>query len=103
MVRNTLLKISDLLEEHTHGSNFLPTALAGDDAPLWDFLISNDLWGGAGSIADQALMDAGAEVRRKFYRLMVDLGHEQMKSGKVNARTSMWVEAFEKWIAGGHV
>ncbi len=101
MVRETLQQISDLLEQHNQGSNCLAIALAGDDAALWDFLISNDLWGGAGSIADESLMDQGRDERGKLYRLLVRLGREQMKSGKVNPRTSMWVEAFENWIAAG--
>jgi hypothetical protein len=57
MVRNTLQQISDLLEKHNQGSNRLAIALAEDDAKLWDFLESNELWGGAGSIADEGLID----------------------------------------------
>ena len=104
MVRKTLQQISGLLEKHNQGSNHLAIALAGDDVALWDFLVSNELWGGAGSIADQGLIDRDGEdlnARAKLERLMIRLGREQMRRGKVNVRTSMWVEAFEKWIAAG--
>jgi hypothetical protein len=47
-----------------HGSGFgvdaVERALAGSDEDLEAFLVSNVLWGGAGSIADQAGGDRAA-------------------------------------------
>jgi hypothetical protein len=97
MVREILQEISELLEKHDGSSNALAIALLGDENKLWDFLVSNDLWGGAGSVADQALLEL-PEERRLLDELMVRLGREQMRLGKVNIRTEMWVSAFEKWL-----
>jgi hypothetical protein len=95
MLRDTLKEISELLESHDASSNGLAIALLGDEKSMWAYLVSNELWGGAGSIADQALSDAPA-ARAKLERLMVRLGREQMRLGRVNHRTEMWVSAFEK-------
>jgi hypothetical protein len=98
MVRDILQKISDLLEKHNDSSNTLAIALLGDDQKMWDYLVSNELWGGAGSVADQALLGI-PDARRQLESLMIDLGHEQMSLGRVNVRTQMWVSTFEKWRA----
>jgi hypothetical protein len=99
MVREILQEMSDLLARYDEANRRMTEALAGDDEQLWDYLVSNELWGGSGSIADQAGSDP--EARRELERLMIGLGREQMKIAKVNVRTSMWVEAFEKWRAAG--
>jgi len=96
MVHDTLQEIFELLEKHNASSNPLAIALLGDDKKMWDYLVSNELWGGAGSVADQALSEM-PEARRELQRLMIDLGREQMSLGRVNVRTQMWVSAFEKW------
>ena len=98
MVREILSEMSDLLERHNASSNALFAAVHGDDEKLWAFLVSNELWGGAGSFADQALLEQTNE-RKKLDALMIRLGREQMKAGRVNVRTEMWVSAFEKWQA----
>jgi hypothetical protein len=98
MVHTTLQEISDLLEKYEASSNALAIALLGDDRKMWDYLISNQLWGGAGSVADQALLKIPV-ARAQLDTLMIRLGREQMSLGRVNARTEMWVSAFEKWQA----
>jgi hypothetical protein len=98
VIRKTLQEIFELLEKHNASSNALDIALRGDEKILWDYLVSNELWGGAGSVADQALMEL-PEDRKKLDALMIRLGREQMKIGRVNVRTEMWVSAFEKWQA----
>ena len=98
MIREILSEMSALLERHNASSNHLFNALHGDDEKMWAFLISNELWGGAGSVADQALLELPDE-RRKLDRLMIRLGREQKKVGRVNVRTEMWVSTFEKWHA----
>ena len=100
MVHDKLQAISDLLEKHNASSNAIAVALLGDDKKMWDFLVSNELWGGAGSVADQAVFEI-PDARRELESLMIDLGREQMSLGRVNVRTEMWVTAFEKWKAAG--
>jgi hypothetical protein len=100
MVFDTLLEISTLLERHDASSNRLAIALLGDETKMWDYLVSNDLWGGAGSVADQAVLGF-PEARKELEVLLIRLGREQMRLGRVNVRTEMWVSAFEKWGAAG--
>jgi len=100
MILETLQEISDLLEKHNASSNTLAVALLGDDNKMWDYLVSNELWGGAGSVADQAVLKI-PEARAQLERLMIRLGREQMRLGRVNGRTEIWVNVFEKWRAMG--
>jgi hypothetical protein len=78
-------------------------AISGSDRGLDVFLTSNELWGGAGSIADQAAIQRGSrkEDRRKIDNVLVQLGKDQIRAGKVNPRTAMWVSVFEKWEKAG--
>jgi hypothetical protein len=61
------------------------------------FLKSNSLWGGAGSVADQAGIDGGREKRRKIEAILIDLGNFQIQEGILNQRTKMWTEVFTNW------
>jgi hypothetical protein len=72
-------------------------AITAPDAELDAFLASNELWGGSGSIADQAGGADRSEERRKVERLLIQLGNEQMRSGNLNPRTEMWVTTFTTW------
>ena len=78
--------------------NELDSALEGGDAALTTFLTSNALWGGAGSIADQALGDSRA-TRRPLEQLLAELGREQIRLGHTNARTATSTSVFDKWHA----
>ncbi len=98
MVRDTLQEISALLERYNWSSNELAIALLGDDKKMWDYLVSNAIWGGAGSIADHYMWDF-PNSRRQLETLLIRLGREQMSLGRVNERTEMWVTAFESWKA----
>lgn len=77
-------------------------AFAGSDEACLSFLTSNELWGGAGSIADQA-GSAGTrnEARILIEEILIRLGEKQLQAGIVNSRTSMWVEAFKSWRQNG--
>ncbi|MFA6545210.1 MAG: hypothetical protein WCS99_12400 [Limisphaerales bacterium] len=101
MVRDILQQISELLERHNDSSNALAIGLLGDDKKMWNFLISNELWGGAGSVADQAVLEF-PDARRQLETLLIRLGRAQMNLGRVNVRTEMWVLAFEKWHEEGN-
>ena len=77
------------------------SVVSSDDERLDAFLLSNELWGGAGSIADQAGMTRGRESRRPIEGALIRLGQAQMSAGQVNPRTPMWVEVFMKWQQDG--
>jgi hypothetical protein len=103
-MRKYLLNLVDVLErngERTLAAK-VSDALVGSDADVDAFLVSNDLWGGSGSIADQggtgAVRRAG---RRAIEAVLIELGDEQLRVGKVNPRTAMWVEAFKQWSHRG--
>ncbi|HEY1256621.1 MAG TPA: hypothetical protein VGF01_17750 [Terracidiphilus sp.] len=106
--RRILSDIQLLLEDCVEDfyANAVRDALSGSEEDFEKFLISNELWGGSGSLADSAFCDrAGTDeenqIRRKgkklFESLMIDLGQLQMRIGKTNMRTNMWVEAFTQW------
>ena len=93
-----LAKIADLLESGREEALAVSVrnALSGSDQALQEFLRSNELWGGAGSISDQACVGR-SEQRKELERLLIQLGRIQLRHGNTNARTKTWVEAFEKW------
>lgn len=72
------------------------TAILKDDAELKEFLVSNDLWGGSGSIADDRVTD-DPKNRKKIENVLIQIGSIQMRYGFVNVRTEMWVSAFKDW------
>lgn len=93
-----LEQLRDLLSvggEHRFAGD-VDAALASCDDAVAAFVISNELWGGAGSIADQALGPA-RESRRQIERLLAELGREQMRLGVTNPRTETWTSVFEQW------
>ena len=97
-IRNILTKIKGLMHAGNDQVYFemIQKVLQGDDEELWKFLTSNDLWGGAGSIADQALIDDKG-LRKELERLLIDLAEQQTKEGRLNQRTKSWVDAFIAW------
>lgn len=102
--REFVVQLRDLLSQvndHRYDGD-LGKALAGDEGALWKFLVSNTMWGGAGSIADEAPID-NAELKGKLYDILIGLGDLQIQSGKVNERTEMWVSAYKQWKAQGIV
>jgi len=60
-------KFLNCLRSTNASSKSLETALLGDENKLWDFFLSNDLWGGAGSVADQAFLELPEERKREGY------------------------------------
>jgi hypothetical protein len=60
------------------------------------------LWGGSGSIADQAGLALGRrDGRRRIEQALIALGEEQIRTGHVNIRTAPWVGTFKDWQARG--
>jgi hypothetical protein len=78
-----------------YSADEIEAALAGDDERLMAFLVSNELWGGMGSIADQAGHSDRA-TRARIAELLIRLGGAQIDAGVTNVRTETWVRAFEK-------
>jgi hypothetical protein len=101
-IRDKLKQLLDLLRSGNEIflSNQVEDALAESDDNLRIYITSNELWGGAGSIADQALGES-RESRRKIEAILAELGELQMKVGIVNERTEMWALAFRKWQKQG--
>lgn len=95
-LRNVLLATG----EHDFAAA-IAKALAGSAESLQAFLVSDDLWGGAGSIADQAGSASGRELRRGIEAALVRLGRRQIREGVINARTEMWTKTFEHWSDKG--
>jgi len=93
-----LKQLKDLLAEggEAYYSSYLDKVLGGNEGEIWSFLCSNELWGGAGSIADQAVLENKA-LRRRIELLLIDLGELQKKSGRVNIRTETWIYDFRQW------
>ena len=107
-MRQQLEALEMVLAQHGEpgAAQMIRRALAGADPELRTFLVSNELWGGAGSIADQAGIDQagrtqGRESRRAIEAALITLGLAQMRQGLVNVRTQMWVAAFSKWQRKG--
>ena|SRR6266850_2350961 len=101
-VRQLLTELVELLEKHDEPSLARAVALSTAEGKLDAFLTSNELWGGAGSIADQAGMKAQrTPARREIERVLIDLGTEQVNLGKVNPRTAGWVKTFVEWRQRG--
>jgi hypothetical protein len=93
-VREILTEIHEMLREagDIPRAAAVQNALAGPPEALDSFLVSNELWGGAGSIADEGLMYLPQQ--KKLQQLLVRLGRIQLQKGQVNVRTEMWVSAF---------
>lgn len=75
-------------------------ALSGTEDDLKAYFVSNELWGGPGSIADQALIET-RESRRNIENILAELGELEMKHGIVNVRTEMWTTTFREWQKQG--
>ena len=98
--REILRQIGVILSasEDWYFANLISDALNSSDLVLAQFLTSNELWGGSGSIADSALSrKARDDQRREFERLMIQLGRLQIDASLMNVRTGMWTGAFSGW------
>ena|ERR1035438_1040488 len=78
-------------------------AISNSDEKLEAFLVSNELWGGAGSVADEGglVNRHRTEGTRRVEHALIRLGSEQIRLGKTSSRTQMWVEVFKKWESTG--
>ncbi|MDP2233402.1 MAG: hypothetical protein Q8K89_07185 [Actinomycetota bacterium] len=107
-MRAELEALGEVLRVHDSAvADSVDAALLGPAGDLEVFLVSNTLWGGAGSIADQAGMPQSQEaawsrdVRRRIEAALILLGDAQIAAGVVNPRTQGWVEVFREWQRRG--
>jgi hypothetical protein len=96
---------SDLIDLLNSGherylAGIVRNALCGPKETLDEFLVSDELWGGSGSIADQAFPDDQAR-RKRLEEILIKIGTLQIEAGLVNTRTKPWVEAFDHWKKSG--
>ena len=76
----------------------------GDAEGLRRALNAPRMWGGAGSVASQALKpdtSASTEQVREFRQLMIDCGEELLAGEQPNPDVSSWVLAFSNWNQSG--
>jgi hypothetical protein len=103
-LRTRLAELASVLrecDEETMAA-YVSDAAEGTEAAMNAFLASNELWGGPGSVADQAGMRPGrTDARRRIEAALVRLGAEQTRAGVVNIRTGTWVATFDSWAKSG--
>jgi hypothetical protein len=102
-IRQCFDELVRLLEKHSEPSLARAASLAAAENRLDEFLTSNDLWGGSGSIADQAGMPDGkrTDKTREIEHALIQLGKEQVRLGLVNPRTASWIATFAEWRRKG--
>ena len=101
-IRQKVEELQKLLQEETDVpyAEFVRNALSGNSGQLEQFLLSNELWGGAGSIRDQAFHDS-PRLRNKLLRLLIHLGELQMAGGLEHPKTESLVATYKQWEADG--
>lgn len=107
-IQSTLHRIRELLESHPGDSaSWVGSVIelgGSDEAGFYRLLNSKRLWGGAGSIANEALADNPgmdewvwrAEIR-EFRELMIELGSQLQARGNAYPDISSWLLAFSNW------
>lgn len=107
-IQTTLQRIHLILDNHPGDSAaWIASVLdlcEAEPARFYKALNSKRMWGGAGSIANQALADNPgideiiwhAEIR-EFRELMIEVGNHLQKRGDAYPDISSWVLAFSNW------
>jgi hypothetical protein len=105
---DTLQRIHGILQSHSGDSAaWLARVVAlceQDEQAFYRELNSKRMWGGAGSIANEALADNPgmegwlwqADITA-FRELMIELGHHLKARGNANPDISSWLLAFSNW------
>jgi hypothetical protein len=64
---------------------------------FWQLASSLEVWGGSGSMADQAGVEiSDLEARRQFYRLMAEFA-DCVNAHSSNPRARSWGDIFRQW------
>ena len=107
-IHTNLQRIHQILQNHqSDGADWvanLRVQCSSDETKCYQELNSRRMWGGAGSIANEALADNPgiegwtwqAEIQ-EFRELMIELGRHLMKRGNAYPDISSWLLAFSNW------
>ena len=111
-VKKNLLQLHEILKNHqsieTAWIESLIEFCDGDERVLYKELNSKRMWGGAGSVANEALADNtgsedwiwNAEIQQ-FRELMIELGEHLIQRGNAYPDISSWLLAFNNWNQSG--
>ncbi len=111
-IKNILQQLHEILKSHqsieTAWLETLIELCAGDESALYRELNSKHMWGGAGSVANEALADNpgieawlwNAEIQQ-FRELMIELGQHLMSRENAYPDISSWLLAFSNWNQSG--
>jgi hypothetical protein len=111
-VAGILQRIHELLQHHPGDSSTWVASVMelceNDETLLYRTLNSKRMWGGANSIANQALADNPgldelvwqAEIR-EFRELMIELGSHLRERGDAYPDIASWLLAFSNWNQSG--
>jgi len=103
-----LQRLQAILQNHAGDSagwiaELLPL-VASDEDTLYRLLNSKRMWGGAGSIANEALADnpgmddwSWQMQIREFRELMIELGEHLQARGQAYPDIGAWIMAFSNW------
>ena len=111
-IHTTLKRIHAILQHHPGDSaDWLGSVIARyreDESGFYRALNSKRMWGGAGSIANQALADNPGldetvwhDEVRQFRELMIELGNHLRERGDAYPDISSWLLAFSNWNQSG--
>ena len=107
----SLERLSEILDRHEGGHAAWLRGLAAlrdDEAAFYAGLNSQRMWGGAGSVANEALADnPGLDATlwaleiREFRGLMIDLAEHLRARGRHYPDIDFWLSAFSSWQQAG--
>ncbi|MCG6866016.1 MAG: hypothetical protein LJE58_11375 [Thiogranum sp.] len=111
-IQTVLKRIHEILRRHPGDSaDWLDSVIERypeDEPGFYQALNSKRMWGGAGSIANQALADNPGmdktvwhEEIRQFRELMIELGNHLRERGNAYPDISSWLLAFSNWNQSG--
>ena len=90
--------------DHAHLVEVLLRRVASDPASIWETINTNEVWGGAGSLADISLAAYSslpeAEVRADeiaWRSAFIALNEGMLAHGVCNPRAQSWATVFHKW------
>jgi hypothetical protein len=107
-MHDLLKRIHTILLNHSgDNAEWLATVImlgARDESRFYRELNSKRMWGGAGSVANEALADnPGIDAwlwqvqTRELRELMIELGQQLMARGNAYPDISSWLLAFNNW------
>ena len=107
-VQQCLRRLADILASHPGDSAAWVEQLielqGRDEDEMYRLLNSKRMWGGAGSIANEALADnPGIDPWswqmniREFRELMIELGQHLQARGQAYPDIDAWIMAFSNW------